>query len=235
MGKKKKLCCSWDGSFICETGTSWVGGGLGILLAIEAGGEEVTPCRLQWQVERTQAQETREQVWLYLRGAGAVRGPGVGATESCPGPCGAGDRPPPLGVRVWELLLRDGAALDGFSPACWQPPALVHCCISNSKVSYRGGHHLGLNCHTSRGWKSDVGVTAWRELGGQGGRVVGFYCENPCPGCHTADFALCLHVTERQRGLWGPLYKGPTSGHGTPRPQLTRIPKDRLSNSTTWR
>lgn len=70
--KKKKLCCSWDGSFICEAGTSWFGGGLGILLAIEARGEEVTPCRLRWQVERTQARETRELVWLYLRGAGAV-------------------------------------------------------------------------------------------------------------------------------------------------------------------
>ena len=199
-----------------------------MLLATEARDEEVTPCRLWWQVERTQARETQERVWLYLRGAGAVRGPGVGAAESCPGPWGAGDCPPPLGVPAWELLPLDRAASAGVSPACWQPPASVRCCGSNSEVSGRGGHHPGLNSHTSRGWESDVGVTVWRgpELGGQAGRVVGFCCKPPrSPGYPTPDFTVCLHVAERWQGLWVPFTGALPQGMGLDLPNLLVSPR----------
>ena len=47
---------------------------------------------------QSEAQETRDRAWLYLRGASTVRDPGVGAAESCPGPCGAGCLAPSLGV-----------------------------------------------------------------------------------------------------------------------------------------
>lgn len=72
-----------------------------------------------------------------------------------------------------------------------------------------------------------MGVTVWRgpELGGQGGRVVGFCCEPPAaPGAHSRLHTVCM-LQKDGRGSGVPFTGALPQGMGLDLPNLLVSPR----------